>query len=201
MHWGGGVDSLPGNPSRQDQLITLRIAALSLLLLGALGCAGSSAPKPRWVEAPDSNLAAAETFGWLDRSGEPPVTILDNQIRDAIRADLVKKGYVEASETPDFVVGHETFESAAVQQGNPVRIGIGVGSWGGSGGGSVGTSMDVGDGEKVVQQITVTIRAVDPDDDREVWIGTTAPMSEQPDTPTVTRTVGGVMKGFPGRND
>lgn len=179
----------------------LRITASYLLLLAIFGCAGSSAPKPRWVEAPDSNIPAYETFGWLDRSGAPPVTILDNQIRDAIRAELLDKGYTETSETADFVVGHETFEAAAVQQGNPVRIGIGVGSWGGSGGGSVGTSMDVGDKEKVVQQLTVTIRAVDADDDREVWIGTTSPMSDRPDTPTVTKAVGGVMKGFPGRND
>lgn len=175
-----------------------RATALSFVLIGILGCAGNPDAKPRWVEASGADIPGYETFGWLDRSGQPPVTILDNQIRDAIRADLLQKGYVETEDSPDFRVGHETFEAAAVQQGNPVRIGIGVGSWGGSGGGSVGTSMDVGDKEKVVQQLTITIRAVDTDD-REVWIGTTAPMGDRPDTPTVNKTVGGVMKGFPGR--
>lgn len=170
------------------------------MLIAVLGCAGSPDAKPRWVEAAGSNISGYETFGWLDRSGQPPVTILDNQIRDAIRADLLQKGYVETDRSPDFRVGHETFEAAAVKQGNPVRIGIGVGSWGGNVGGSVGTSVDVGDKEKVVQQLSVTIRAVDPDDDREVWIGTTAPMGDRPDAATVSKTVAGVMKGFPARS-
>jgi len=180
-------------------IATLRTVAAAALITLSVGCTGTQEAKPRWVEAPESNIPGSETFGWLDRSGQPPVSILDNQIRDAIRADLLKKGYVETDESPDFRVGHETFESAAVQQGNPVRIGIGVGSWGGNVGGSVGTSVDVGDKEKVVQQISVTIRAVDPDDDREVWIGTTSPMSDRPDTTTVNGRIAGVMKGFPAR--
>lgn len=176
----------------------LRIAAITLLLAAIAGCAGSSTEsKPRWVEAPDADIPAYSTFGWADRSGEPPVTILDNQIRNAIRARLLTKGYVESSETPDFLVGHETFEHDTVQQGSPVRIGIGVGSWGRNVGGSVGTSVDVGDKDKVVQELRVTIRALDPDDSREVWIGTTAPMSAQPDEATVSKTVGDVMKEFP----
>jgi len=177
----------------------LRIAIAVSLVTLIFGCAGSPDAKPRWVEAPGVDIPAYTTFSWMSRSDESPVTILDNQIRDAIRTQLTAKGYVESSDEPDFLVDHETLEQDAIEQGNPVRIGIGVGSWGGNVGGSVGTSVDVGDKDKMVHQLRISIRALDPGDRREVWAGTTAPMAERPDASTVTRTVAGVMSAFPER--
>jgi hypothetical protein len=175
----------------------LRIAFFSTLLIVLLGCASSPESKPHWVEAPDADIPVRGTFAWNDGSGKPPVTILDNRIRDAVRAALLEKGYVEASDNPGFLVSHETIEQAAVQQGNPVRIGIGVGSWGSHVGGSVGTSVDVGDKEKVVNQLVVQISAVNPEDGRQLWTGTSVPLAEKPDGAAVDSAVAAVMKGFP----
>jgi hypothetical protein len=175
----------------------LRIAALSLSLMLAVGCASSTDSKPTWTQAPEADIAGYTTFGWEE--DEAPATILDNQIRNAIRSDLVTKGYVESSDAPDFLIDHEAVEHDAVERGNPVRIGVGVGSWGGHVGGSVGTSVDVGDKDKVVQQLRLTIRAVDPDERREVWVGTTAPMNERPDASAVANAIGALLKEFPAK--
>ncbi|MEQ8859131.1 MAG: DUF4136 domain-containing protein [Pseudomonadales bacterium] len=177
---------------------TLRLATVASLLVSLLGCAGGEGSKPRWSEAPEIDVAGYSTFGWSDRTGKPPVTILDNQIRNAVRAELVAKGYVESSDAPDFLVHHEPVEQETVKQGSPVRIGIGIGTRSGNVGGSVGTSVDVGEKDQVVQQMRVSIRATTPDE-REAWIGTTAVMAERPDEETVDRAIAGVMKGFPDR--
>lgn len=176
---------------------SLRIAALAALLVSLLGCAGGEQSRPRWSEAPGVDVAGHTTFGWEDRTGKPPVTIVDNAIRDAIRARLVAKGYVESSADPDFLIHHEAIEQESVSQGSPVRLGIGIGTRSGNVGGSVGTSVDVGEKNNVTQQLRVTIRAIDPDDEREEWVGTTAAMPGQPDPKAVDRAVAGVMKGFP----
>lgn len=168
------------------------------VLMLALGCASSPDDKPQWVEAAGSDIAANATFGW-ESGAAPPASILDNQIRDAIRGELTGRGYVESADAPDFLIHHETFEQSAVKESNPVRLGIGLGSWGGSSGGSVGTSMDVGGGEKIVQQIRILVRALEPGSDTELWLGRTAPISEQPDAEAVGRAMAGLLKEFPAR--
>jgi len=127
------------------------------------------------------------------------VTILDNQIRAAVRAELVARGYREADDAPDFVVHHETIEGEAVEQGSPVRIGIGIGSWGGRVGGSVGTSVDVGGKDRVLQQQRIALRVLEPNERRELWVGTTAVLDERPDPAAIDRAVAALMKAFPGR--
>lgn len=176
-----------------------RLPLFSILLVTVLGCAGGAATKPRWVEAPDADLPGQTSFAWATGTGEPPTTILDTQIREAIRSRLVDNGYVETVDSPDFLVDHETLEQDAVEQGNPVRIGIGVGSWGRNVGGSVGTSVDVGEKDRLVQQLRVTVRALDPTDRRELWVGTTTPMPERPDAAAVNRAVTELMKAFPAK--
>ena len=170
-----------------------------LLLLSAVGCAGSSQPKPDWQSAPDADIPVNSTFGWSDSARAEPVAILDRQIRDALRSQLIGKGYVESSDVPDFVVSYEAIEFEAVKQANPVRIGVGLGTFGGNVGGSVGTSTDVGGKTKVLQQNGVVIRAVDPESRREIWIGTTTSFDERPDAAVVDKAVAGVMEGFPVR--
>jgi hypothetical protein len=175
----------------------LRIAAVVALLLALPGCAGRPDSKPSWSEAPDVDVAGYSTFGWADRGGKAPVTILDNQIRHAVRAQLTEKGYVESSDDPDFLVGHETIEQETVKQGSPVRIGFGVGSIGGNVGGSVGTSVDVGEKGGLERQMRITIRALNQDNRNEEWVGTTGSVEERPEEDDVERAVAGVMKGFP----
>ena len=175
-----------------------RGAAVLMLLFVFSGCAGGNQPKPDWQTAPDADIPGLSSFGWSGSYGSP-VAILDTQIRDALRAELLKKGYIEASDHPDFLVSYESVESAVVKEANPVRIGIGVGSWGGNVGGSVGTSVDVGGEGEVLQQNRVTVRAIDPTGNRELWIGTTTTFEERPDAGVVNRAIAGVMQGFPAR--
>jgi hypothetical protein len=168
------------------------------VLLTAFGCAGSES-KPVWVEASDSNLPASTTFGWENGDAEP-IAIVDRNIRTAIRAQLLARGYEESTENPDFLMDYETLEKDAIERGNPVRIGIGVGSYGGNVGGRVGTSVDVGEKDKVVQQLRISIHALDPERDREIWAGTTTALPERPDAPAVERAIAELMVGFPARN-
>lgn len=183
---------------RPFQLIALPVITLLAAMITLGGCAGDSGSGPRWAEAPDAGMAARDTFAWEGASGTP-VTILDEHIRDSIRARLLAKGYVESSGEADFLVSHETIESEALDEGHPVRIGIGVGSWGGRVGGSVGTSVDVGEKAKMVNRLNITIRALDPRARRELWMGTTTALPEVPEPAAIERAVDGVMKHFPGR--
>ena len=175
----------------------LRIASITTVLITALGCAGSTDSKPHWVEASDVDIPAFTTFGWASGADTRPAAILDRQIRDAIRVQLAQKGYRESTDAPEILVDHETIEQDAVEQGNPVRIGIGVGSWGGNVGGSVGTSVDVGEKDRIVQELRVNIRVLALSEDREVWNGTTAPMEERPNSDAIERAVACLLREFP----
>lgn len=177
----------------------LRIAISTAILSALVGCAGNQNAKPVWMEASDANIPAYTTFGWANSPDSPPVAIIDRQIRDAIRSQLLAKGYQESSTAPEILVEHETFERDAVQQGNPVRIGIGLGSWGGNVGGSVGTSVDVGEKNKVVQQVQVNVRVLSEAEGREVWNGTSTPMQASPAANEVERVVIRLMREFPAR--
>ena len=187
-----------GGNSGRIMITKLRFATASAMLI-LIGCAAGPDSSPQWAKAPDIDVAGYATFGWADRDGKPPVTILDSQIREAIRAELTAKGYVESSQSPDFLVGHEAVEQEFTRQGSPVRIGVGVGTGGGNVGGRVGTSVGVGERNRVTRQLRVTIRALDREDQREAWVGTTPALAERPDESAIDRAVAGVMKGFPER--
>jgi len=182
----------------------IRIVAIAVIVIlagTAAGCAGDPASRPEWVVASDADIPAFDTFGWEGSADATPVTLIDNQIRDAIRARLLAKGYVETTDNADFLISHETIERDAIKKGNPVRIGIGVGSWGGNVGGSVGTSVDVGEKDQVVQQLQLLIRALDANAEREVWVGTSAVLPERPDEDAVRRAVVDLLTGFPEKTD
>jgi len=163
------------------------------------GCAGSSAPKPDWEVAPDADIPALATFYWADDISASPNTIMETQISNAVRNELASRGYTESSQTPDFLVSYETLEREKVKQGNPVRLGIGVGSWGGSTGGSVGTSVDVGGDDEVLYENQLVVRALDSENRKELWIGTTTTFDQHPDGAMIEGVVAGVMQGFPAR--
>jgi hypothetical protein len=173
------------------------IAVIVILSSTCAGCAGDPVSRPEWVAASDANIPAFDTFGWEGPADTAPVTLIDNQIRDAIRDRLLAKGYVETTDNADFLISHETIERDAIRKGNPVRIGIGVGSWGGNVGGSVGTSVDVGEKDQVVQQLQLLIRALDASAEREIWIGTSAVLPERPDADAIQRAVVDLLAGFP----
>jgi Domain of unknown function (DUF4136) len=174
-------------------------ALMLAVLLSLLGCE-SSAPKTDSMTAPGSDVPGYTTFGWASTGAQAPMTILDTNIHDAIRAQLLAKGYVEADEAPDFRVAFDVSAYETTKKSSPMRIGVGVGSWGGNVGGSVGTSVPVGGGGGEATTNRLTIRAVDAKSTKEVWVGTTiSDIKQGLDRNAVDQAVAATLKSFPRR--
>lgn len=173
--------------------ITLFIVSLALLF----GCTSSGQSKPTWESAVGIDIPAFKTFGWADALTGSPNTILEGRITDALRAGLTGKGYLETTDSPDLLIGYEVMEREVTKQGSPIRLGVGLGSYGSNVGGSVGSSVDVGGKTGVLQLNQITVRAMEPGTRKEVWIGNTATFEPQPDAALVQKVVTDVLKGFP----
>src|SRR5687767_1614711 len=102
-----------------------------MLLLAA--CATTTAPQPESMRDPQVDFGAFATFGWQRApqvdGQDAPVALLDQNIRAAIASELTKRGYVEAASDPDLTIAYETASADKVAN-HPVRVGIGVGSYG-----------------------------------------------------------------------
>ena len=175
-------------------------------LFALLGCATGSLSKPESTTAPGADLAGYRSFGWQLASGSPttpdqPLSIRDANIQKAIRAQLIEKGYREVEETPDFRMSYEETAYLKEKTSSPVRIGIGVGSWGGHVGGGVGASVPVGsDGVVTTPESRLTIHAVDQKTNTEVWVGSvTGDIEHGLDAAAVDKAVAGMLEGFPAR--
>jgi hypothetical protein len=150
--------------------------AICLMALGASALVGGCATQPKEPESmrdPQADFSSYKTFGWYreaqpDATGEP-VSIVDTNIRAAIKNEMTRKGYQEASAgtAPDLLVDYETARAETIKS-NPVRIGVGVGSWGGSGGGGVGVSSA---GARNVSEGTLVVHVIDAKRKAEVWQG------------------------------
>ena len=137
------------------------------------GCTAPPPPKPDTMRDPSVNFSNFKTFGWtagdtID-AGNAPLKLLDANIRAAVVDVMQRKGYVEApaGTTPDLRIAYETAKAEKLEN-NPVRVGIGVGSWGGNMGGSV--SM----GSPSVRNFTegtLVVHAIDTARNAEVWQG------------------------------
>jgi len=176
----------------------MSIAAAMALAALLLGC-GSSRPKPEWVAVPDADIAGHATFGWEGGASEQPRSILDSRIRDALRNELLDKGYAESAEAPELVIDWNVVEHQDPEGSSPVSIGIGIGSWGSHVGGSVGASVPVGKPEAGRVTNRITIRAIDSKDNREVWMGTTSTIGEAPDAAQIRSAISDLMQGFPAK--
>jgi hypothetical protein len=136
------------------------------------GCA-SGPPQPVSMRDPQANFGAFKTFGWSaaqsPQATGQPMSIVDSDIRAAITSELKRKGYVEAAAgtTPDMALQYETGK-AEVTKGSPFSVGIGVGSYGSSGGVGVGTSTS---GTRNVTEGMLMLRVIDPARNAEVWNG------------------------------
>jgi hypothetical protein len=188
--------------------VTLRLpGAIGLLVSLALGCASSGRWQTESATAPGADLAGYASFAWLaaeaphGNAGEAPLSIADANVRNAIRAQLIEKGYREIEANPDLRIGFETSTRARERTSEPVRIGVGVGSWGGNVGGAVDASVPVGSERvKTVAETRITIRALDPEDGRELWIGSaTGEVREGLDADAVAKAVAAVLDDFPAR--
>jgi uncharacterized protein DUF4136 len=148
--------------------------AIFNLVLGTAMLTGGCASQPREAESmrdAKADFTAYKTFGWdesmnSETSGKP-LSLLDNSIRTAITNELKRKGYEEApaGTAADLLVAFETASAEKVKN-NPFRIGVGVGSYGGSGGGGVSAGST---SVKNVKEGTLVVHAIDPARKAEVW--------------------------------
>jgi hypothetical protein len=159
----------PGRATRR------RFVALLLAcgVLGVGGCASPSPSQPESMRDPQANFSSYRTYGFegetsIDGTDEP-LKLLDANIRSAIASELRRRGYVEAAAdaTPDLRIVYET-ASADKLENNPVRVGVGVGSWGGSVGGSVNVASP---SVRNYREGTLVVHAIDTARNAEVWQG------------------------------
>ena len=154
---------------------SLRALLAALVPVIVVGCAsGPSAPET--MREAQTDFGAYKTFGWA----HPPTaagsgdsaSIVDGYIRTAIADDLKAKGYVEAAagSEPDLAIEYEAAKSEKLKN-NPFRIGVGVGGYGNSGGGSVGVGSS---GVKEVKEGSLVVHVVDHKRKAEVWRGSIA---------------------------
>jgi hypothetical protein len=152
---------------------TLRaLVAAGCLGLGLVGCATPPA-EPESVRDPQADFAKYRTFGWPAASAvdtaDQPLMLLDRNIRAAITTELTRRGYTEApaGTTPDLRIAYDTASAQKIEN-NPVRVGVGVGSWGGN----VGGSINVGSPSiRNYREGTLVVHAIDTARNAEVWQG------------------------------
>jgi glucose dehydrogenase len=181
--------------------IALAAGVLVAGLLSVAGCATQAPAEPQSMRDPQANFAAYRTFGW-DAGGavdaaDAPLKLLDGSIRAAIAAELNRRGYVAAADgaTPDLRIVYET-TSAEKLENSPVRIGVGVGSWGSH----VGGSVNVGSPSvRNYREGTLVVHAIDTARNAEVWQGRVSKKVTKGSTEpaAIAQAVGVAMKDFP----
>lgn len=164
------------------------------------GCA-SSPQQPKSIVDPDANFGEYKTFGLMadhkpNDSGQP-TSLVENYIQNAIDAEMLSKGYEVAAEgtIPDILIDYEAARAEKVKS-SPFRIGIGVGSYGSSGGASIGTSTS---GVKNISEGSLVIHAIDTARDAEVWrSGISRELGKGAvDSATVADVVAEALRDFP----
>ena len=188
-----------------NQLLRSSLAVVSIAL-GAIvlisGCA-STPEEPQSMRDPQADFNDYKTFSWkAETSGDKtdqPVSLVDGYIRKAILAELTRKGYVEAAPgtTPDLRIEYET-ASAEKLKNRPFSVGVGVGSWGGNTGGSVGVGSS---SVKNVKEGSLVIHAIDQARNTEVWRGSVSRElgKGNVDPAAVEAAVAKVLSDFPAR--
>jgi len=188
---------LPVHCRRVRVVAGLALAAFAGLLAG---CA-TSPPQAESMRDPQANFAAYQTFGWTSGAdvdgADAPLKLLDGNLRAAISAELQRRGYVAApaGTVPDLRMTYETASEQKLEN-NPVRVGIGVGSWGGN----IGGSVNVGSPSvRNYQEGTLVVHAIDTARDAEVWQGRVSKKITKGSTEpaAVAQAVAIVMKDFP----
>jgi hypothetical protein len=164
------------------------------------GCA-TPKPEPEWQRDPAVDFSAFHTFALPASPGvgsnDPPLQLLDRNIRGAIAAAMRRKGYVESAEHPDLRMVYETTSTNRIES-SPVRVGVGVGSWGSHVGGSVSVGSP---SVRNYQEGTLVVHAVDVGRNAEVWEGRISSRVTQGrlDPADVASVVTQVMRDFPTR--
>jgi len=178
----------------------LLVLALAGLVAALGGCATSQQTSaPSSMRDPAANFAAIRTFGWSAPAGatDQPLTLLDQNIRAAIAAELQRRGYVQSPDKPDLAIAYQT-TTAEKLENNPVRVGVGIGGWSGNVGGSINV------GSQSVQKVkegSLVIHAIETARNAEIWRGSVEGRLGKgtTDAGTISRAVAQAMKDFPAR--
>jgi hypothetical protein len=179
----------------------LRPAVLVVVAAALAACATTSTPERRSMQDPGADFGSYRSFAWrqalAEGADDAPLRMLDVNIRNAVTAELVKRGYAEDAAAPQFYVAYETAMTDKVKS-SPVRFGIGMGSWGGNVGGSV--SMGTPSVQNY-QEGELIVRAIDAGRNTEVWYGTVSGEVDRSklDADAVARAVAVAMQDFPTR--
>jgi hypothetical protein len=180
------------------RILTVNLALVAIALVA--GCA-SAPPQPESMRDPGADFAAFRTFGWAPAPGvnaaDQPLLLLDRSIRDAIGAEMRRRGYVEASDHPDLLIAYDTASQDKIES-NPVRVGIGMGSWGGNFGGSVNVGSP---SVRNYREGTLVIHAIDAARNAEVWQGRVSGRigKDSLEPAAVAAAVATAMRDFPAR--
>ncbi|MCF1429276.1 MAG: DUF4136 domain-containing protein [Shewanella sp.] len=137
-------------------------------LFGTLLLASCAGTPPRTDYNVDFNFSKLENFTMLPA----PITddpISAERISNQLSRELQAKGFKDYPGRPDFLVGFNLTTHDKPNDSN-VSIGLGTGTWGRSGGISVGTAVDLPKGKDAKEQI-IDIRIYDPSR-RLIWRGT-----------------------------
>lgn len=154
---------------RSSHLSSLIAVSLTLIAMVSFsGCAAGSTKSDSMLD-PQADFGAYRTFETETRVNVPgqPTSIVDANIQAAIATEMQRKGYVEATagSTADLLIEYEA-ASAETVKSSPFRIGIGVGSYGSGGGGSVSAGTS---GVKNVIEGSLVIHVIDQARNAEVW--------------------------------
>jgi len=180
-------------------MLASKLTNLMAIVLVA-GCA-TPPPQPQSMRDPAADFSAYRTFGWAPVQGvagsDAPLQLLDKNIRAAITAEMQRKGYAESQDNPDLRIAYETAKAEKIEN-NPVRVGIGVGGWGGN----VGGSVNVGSPSiRNFSEGRLVIHAIDAAKNAEVWQGSIAGRltrgSVEP--AAIQHAVSTAMRDFPAR--
>jgi hypothetical protein len=188
-------------PNRATVGVACIVAFVAFVALG--GCVTSAAPEPESMRDPQANFSAYSTFGWTATSApdanDEPLKLMDSNIRTAIAAEMKRRGYVEApaGTSPDLRLTYDTASADKIEN-NPVRVGIGVGSWGGNFGGSVNVGSP---SIRNYKEGTLVVHAIDSARNAEVWQGRVSGKLTRGslEPAAIAQAVAAAMKDFPAR--
>jgi len=159
--------SSPGNGNRliRGSMASPSFALAALILLA--GCASAPAEPESMIDQ-QANFNDYKTFSWLAHAdSDEPISIVETKIRAAIISEMERKGYAKApaGTSGDLLIDYDAARNEKVES-RPFRIGIGVGSYGSSGGGGISTSTS---GVKNISEGSLVIHAIDSARNTEVW--------------------------------
>ncbi|MCK8043850.1 DUF4136 domain-containing protein [Shewanella sp. 1CM18E] len=149
--------------NKLQRKLLLILISLPLVLLSAC----SSTPKNDYDLSYD--FASLKSFSQVT----PPANndpLSASRIQLAIETALASQGFIKQDTNPDFNVTYG-FKVEDKPKDSGFSIGLGTGSWGSSGGASIGTSVDVPVGSDTAKIQTIQIDIIDPETNKLVWRG------------------------------